>query len=60
MPQTCGTYQVSSLLLLVALLVSRSLSLVRSALLLRESLPLLTEHLADLTCEALARAAHNL
>jgi hypothetical protein len=43
-----GSYLVSSLLLLVTLLVGGSLGLVRSALLLGQSLPLLTELLADL------------
>jgi len=45
------TYLVSSLLLLVALLVGGSLGLVGSALLLGQSLPLLTKLLANLTCE---------
>ena len=44
-----GTYRsVSGLLLLVALLVLRCLGLVRSLLLIIETLPLLTEELADL------------
>lgn len=47
------TYLVSGLLLLVALLVGSGLGLVRLALLLGESLPLLTEQLADLTCKTL-------
>lgn len=49
------TYLVSGLLFLVALLVSSSLGLVRLALLLVQGLPLLTEKLADLTCEWLGK-----
>ena len=41
-------YLVGSLLLLVALLVSSSFGLVRGTLLLRQSLPLLSEKLANL------------
>lgn len=47
-PWDRDTYSVRSLLLLVAFLVGRSLGLIGSALLLRESLPLLTQKLADL------------
>jgi hypothetical protein len=43
------TYLVSGLLFLVALLVCRGLGLVGDALLLVESLPPLSENLADLT-----------
>jgi hypothetical protein len=46
-----GTYSsVGSLLLFVTLLVGGSLSLVGSLLLLVETLPLLTEDLANIAC----------
>jgi len=42
--------QVGGLLVFVALLVGGSLGLVRGLLLVRETLPLLTEDLANVTC----------
>lgn len=46
-----STYVVASLLILVALLVLSSLGLIRSALLVVQSLPSLTEDLANLACD---------
>lgn len=44
-----GTYVVAGLLIFIPLLILSSLGLIRSALLLVQSLPALTKNLADLT-----------